>query len=226
MAQARGAHMDVLITDVTVMAQGYCVAGWDTAAKRMVRPLPDGGYWTADILGQYGVVAGKSIRAEPRGKPNGSYPHRTENTPIEATSITALEGVFSDWLGESAPQVAASLSAGFDNNLQWNREWNGVKQGVYVPPGAQCCSLVGVRVAKTNLAFSEAFGKLRATLNDGSESYQLTVSSKMLKEAWRAGGLEAVNKALPVREELHVRVGLARPYDNPPKCYAMLNGVL
>jgi hypothetical protein len=86
--------------------------------------------------------------------------------------------------------------------------------------------LVAVRIPNTNLSFSEAFGKLKATLNDGVACYQLTVSSKVLKEAWRTGGLAAVNNALPARGELHVRIGLARPYDNLPKCYAMLNGVL
>jgi len=86
--------------------------------------------------------------------------------------------------------------------------------------------LVSVKVLKVNLSFSEVFGKLKATVNDGAASYQLTVSNKMLKEAWRAGGLPAVNVALPARAELHVRIGLARPFDDPPKCYAMLNGAL
>jgi hypothetical protein len=86
--------------------------------------------------------------------------------------------------------------------------------------------LVAVRVPQANLSFSEDFGKLKAILNDGSDIYKLTVSSRVLKEAWRAGGLAAVNKVLPTRDAFHVRVGLARPYDNPPKCYAMLNGVL
>ena len=95
--------MDILITDVTEMAQGYCVAGWDTAAKRMVRPLPDGSNWATDLLGRHGVAAGRSISAEPRGKANGVYPHLTEDTPIDPASIKASEDIFSDWLGESAP---------------------------------------------------------------------------------------------------------------------------
>jgi hypothetical protein len=86
--------------------------------------------------------------------------------------------------------------------------------------------LVAVRVAKSKLSFAENFGKLKAKLDDGSASYQFTVSSKVLKEAWRNGGLAPVNNALPARQEFHVRIGLARPFDNPPKCYAMLNGVL
>ena len=127
---------------------------------------------------------------------------------------------------KSLDQVAADLKSGFGGFLQSNKTWNGVKQGVHTPPSVQCSSLVAVRVPKPNLVFTESFGKLKATLNDGFDSYQLTVSSKALKEAWRNGGLVGVTNALPARNELHVRVGLARPFDNPPKCYAMLNGVL
>ena len=101
-----------------------------------------------------------------------------------------------------------------------------MRQGVHTLPGAQCKSLVAVRIPKADLVFSEVFGKLKGTVNDGVAGYQLTVSSKVLKEAWRSGGVTAVNNVLPARDELHIRVGLARAYDDPPKCYAMLNGVL
>jgi hypothetical protein len=219
--------MELLITDVTEMGgETYCIAGWDTTANRMVRPLPNGSNWSSTLLGQHGIVAGRRIRAVPRGASNGIFPHRTEDASIDPASIEALNGVFSDWLGDSAPHVAADLETGFASLLKWNKVWNGVRQGVHTLPRAQCNSLVSVRTQKANLSFSEVFGKLKATINDGAASYQLTVSSKVLKEAWRTGGLAAVNNALPARTELHVRVGLARPFDEPPKCYAMLNGAL
>lgn len=219
--------MDVLITDVTEMGGGnYCVAGWDVGAKRMVRPLPNGGNWPAILLNRHEIVTGKLILVNPQGVSNGIFPHRTEDTPIDPTSIKTSKGVFSDWLGPSAPEVAPDLTSGFGGHLQWNREWNGVKQGVHVLPGVQCSSLIAGRIPISNLVFSEVFGKLKATLNDGAGTYQLTVSSKVLKEAWRSGGLQAVNHALPPRQDLHIRVGLARPFQDPPKCFAMLNGVL
>lgn len=137
--------------------------------------------------------------------------------------------IFSDWLGASAPEVAANLEAGFSGHLKWNKDWNGVKQGVHILPRVQCSSLVAVRVPKANLSFEVAFNKLKATLDDGTKSItsQCRASaSKALKEAWRNAGLVAVDNALPMRGEIHVRVGLARPFADPPKCYAMLNGVL
>lgn len=219
--------MDLIITDVTEMGGGnFCVAGWDMAKRLMVRPLPGGSNWQAALIGQHGIAAGRLIRVDPRGTSNGIFPHRTEDTPIDPASIEALNGVFSDWFGTSAPRVAPDLSTGFGGHLQWNRLWGGIRQGVHTLPGVQCSSLVGIRVMRANLSFAEAFNKLKATFDDGSGTYQFTVSSKALKEAWRSGGLTAVSNALPARDEFHVRVGLARPFDDPPKCYAMLNGVL
>jgi hypothetical protein len=221
-----GADMELLITDVTEMGgDTYCVAGWNITGNRMVRPLPNGSNWSAALLRQHGIVAGSKI-VVPKGASNGIFPHRTEDTPINPASIQTFNGVFSDWLGGSAPQVAPDLETGFAKLLKWNKVWNGVRQGVHTLPRAQCNSLISVRTPKAKLSFSEVFGKLKATIDDGSASYQLTVSSKVLKEAWRAGGLAAVNSALPQRAELHVRVGLARPFDRPSKCYAMLNGAL
>lgn len=221
------AETHLLITDVTEMGGGnYCVAGWDIAAKRMVRPLPNGGNWAGALRAQHGIVAGKLIRVVPQGTSNGIYPHRTEDTPIDPASISASNSVFSDWLGESAPQVATDLDTAFAGNLQWNKEWDGVKQGVHTLPGVQCSSLVAVRIPRSNLSFSQPFDKLKAMLDDGSDCYELAVSSKVLKEAWRAGGVAGVDDALPARDEFHIRVGLARPFQNPPRCYAMLNGVL
>jgi hypothetical protein len=219
--------MDLLITDVTEMGGGtYCVAGWDVNAKRMARPLPNGSNWSSQLLGQHGIVAGKMIRAEPKGTPSGIFPHRTEDAPIDPASIKSSNGVFSDWLGASAPVVAADLETGFADQLKWNKIWNEVRQGVHTLPRAKCASLTSVQVPRANLVLSEPFESLKATLNDGAASYQLTVSSKVLKEAWRAGGLSAVTDALPARDIFHVRVGLARPFGDPLKCYAMLNGAL
>lgn len=221
--------MDILITEVTEMHHGnYCVAGWDVARRRMIRPLPNGGNWTATMLAQHGVAPGVTIRVVARGVPTGGFPHRTEDTPIDASATAVANGVFTDWLGAAAPAVAESLDRGFDGHLSWNSEmWNETRKGVYVPADTHCSSLVAIRVDRANLSFLEDFNKLRANVNDGSRRYQLTVSSRVLKEARREGGLEAVRSALPSRADLCVRVGLARPFGTPPdKCYLMVNGVL
>jgi hypothetical protein len=219
--------MGFLITDVTEMGgETYCVAGWNTTSGRMLRPLPGGSNWSSALVEQHGIVPGRVIRAAPKGVPNGVFPHRTEDTPIDPASIESSGELFSDWVGQSAPQVVTGLENGFEGHLRWNKVWNGVRQGVHTLPGARCRSLVAVRIPTANLGFSEVFGKLKAVLNDGYAGFQLTVSSRVLKEAWRTGGLAAISNALPARQEVHVRIGLARPFGDPQKCYAMLNGAL
>jgi hypothetical protein len=219
--------MDILITDVTEMGgENYCVAGCDTATQRMVRPLPNGRNWPGSLLARHGITVGATIRVVPQGVSTGVFPHRTEDTPITLASIQPIARGFSNWLGKGAPPESESLAVGFNENLQWNNVWKGVRQGAYVLPGTECDSLTAVRVDAADLTFIEDFGKLKGIVSDGSDTYKLAVSSRVLKEAWRKGGLDAVNRALPARPSFHVRVGLARQFGNPPKCYAMLNGVL
>lgn len=183
--------MDILITDVTEMGGGnYCVAGWDIAARRMVRPLPNARNWTGALLGQHGISPGKLVRVEPQGTSNGIYPHLTEDTPIALASIKTSTKLFSDWLGASAPSVATDLSTGFDGHLQWNSEWNGVKQGVHTQPGTQCPSWVAVRIEKASLSFANPFDKLNGCSMTDQRPINLRFRTRRSKRhgaeaAWR-----------------------------------------
>jgi hypothetical protein len=220
--------MDLLITDVTEMHNGnYCVAGWDAARNRMIRPLPNGGNWTAALLARHRIAPGVTIRAVPNGVPRGVFPHLTEDTPIDASVTVLQREIFLDWLGPEAPPLETDLEASFGGHLQWNREWNQTRQGVYVPAGTEWRSLVAISVSYARISFLEDFGKLKAVVHDDTGRYQLTVSSRLLKEAWREGGLLTIRGALPNQNQYCLRVGLARPFANQPdKCYLMVNGVL
>jgi hypothetical protein len=219
--------MEILITDVTEMSgTNYCVAGWDAANKRMVRPLPAGGHWPQALIAKHGIQPGTLLKANPVGTATSALPHLTEDTPIDVTSISTSQSS-PDWVGPSAPAVWPNISEAFGKNLQWNKVFRGVHQGVYVPTGTQCGSLAAVKVGKADISFSQPFGKLVAILNDGSASYQLSVSSHIYKEAWREGSVAKANSLLPNRSKFHVRVGLARDFEGQPnRCYLMVNGIL
>jgi hypothetical protein len=218
--------MDILITDVTEMHSGnYCVAGWNAAENRMIRPLPNGANWTAPLLAQHQVVPGTVIRVTGLTVPGSAFPHRTEDTAVSA--IEFRSSGFANWVGLGAPTISNTINAGFGWGIAFNSEWNGARQGVYIPAGTQCASLVAVRVPQNAISFVEEFDKLKANINDGNAIYKLAVSSRVLKEAWRGGGIAALHAAVPSRNLLHVRVGLARPFGVPAdKCYLMVNGVL
>jgi hypothetical protein len=220
--------MRLLITDVTEMDNGnYCVAGWCVQQNRMVRPLPSGANWTAPMLAAHGIAPGATIDVQPTGaRGSGAYPHRTEDTPISPVGVRLVSPGPALWFGHNAPPTAGTLGEAFQDHVQCNSIWNGCRQGVYVPVGIEARSLWAVTVRRDRLSFVEVFEKLKAILNDGLASYRLAVSSKALKEAWRHGGLAAVNQVLPRAGNLHVRVGLARALGDPAdNCYVMVNGV-
>jgi hypothetical protein len=221
--------MEILITDVTEMSgSNYCVAGWDATNKRMVRPLPGGGHWPQALIAKYGIQPGTVLKANPMGAATGAgaFPHLTEDTPIDLTSISTSQSA-PNWVGTDAPDVSASISEAFSNSLEWNKVFRGVHQGVYVPKATQCSSLAAVNVGKADISFSEPFGKLLAIVDDGTASYQLAVSSHVYKKAWRDGGVAKATSILPNRSTFHVRVGLARDFEGQPnRCYLMVNGIL
>ena len=224
--------MIILITDVTEMHQGnYCVAGWDAAAGRMIRPLPNGTNWTEPLLSAYGVQPGATIGVIPTGgQPAGSYPHRTEDTPINPGAIAHLNPGPLPWFGAGAPPLAPSLAASFQQSVQTTGTWNGALKGAYVQEGTQIGSLAAVRIGHADLEFFEDTynGKrsLRACMTDANATYNLPVVAKHLRELDRAGGVAALNQALPKAGNLHLRVGLARAWiGQPGKCTVMINGV-
>jgi hypothetical protein len=220
--------MEVLITDITVMdGDNYCVAGWSAGEGKMIRPLPSGHHWSAGLLAKHSIAPGSLINVRPTGKPNGTFPHRTEDTPINPEMIQLITAGFADWTGPTAPPAATTIMEGFSGNVLWNSVWQNVRQGVYVSERKQCASLAAIVVDRPGITLREDFGKLKAVVSDGQDRYKLAVSSRVLREAWEQGGLAAAEAVLPARQQLHVRVGLARTYQGEPvKCYMMLNGVL
>jgi hypothetical protein len=219
--------MEILVTDVTEMGDSnYCVAGWDAANKRMIRPLPGGSHWPQALIAKYSIQPGTVLKANPAGAATGAFPHLTEDTPIDPASISTSQSA-PNWVGAGAPDISSNINQAFSNSLQWNKVFGGIHQGVYVPKSTHCSSLAAVNVSKANVYFAQPFGKLLAIVNDGSTSYQLAVSSHIYKNAWREGGIAKATSMLPNRSSFHVRVGLARDFEGQPnRCYLMVNGIL
>jgi len=218
----------LVITELTEMQGGnFCVAGWDEAGGRMVRPLPDGRNWTTGLLRAHRVAPGATVEVSPTGRPDRSrYPHRSEDLLVDGTRIRSLEAPPVAWLGEDAPPAGTTLAAAFDGHLRHGEVRDNIRYGVHVPADLPVHSLGALELPRSLIRFVVDFGKLRLVLNDGEARYSLAVSSLALKTAWREGGIEAVRKALPRSHLLHIRVGLARPFGQPPdRCYAMVNGI-
>ena len=206
----------------------YCVAGWCAEARRMVRPLPEGGNWAFSLVNGHRVTPGITIRVTAAAGPvKGVLPHTTEDQRINLAGINVVDRDVRSWFGEEAPPSARTLADAFEGHVAHNSQWEQRLRGAHVRAGVATRSLWAVEAPRDRVQLSEnKFGKLKMTLSDGSRRYELPVSSRAVKEAWKAGGMAGVNGLLPKRGMLHVRVGLARGYsDHPDKCFIMVNGI-
>lgn len=221
--------MRLLITDLTVMHGGnFCVAGWDLDAHRMVRPLPEGHHWTADLVDQYGIEPGVLVGIALTGRPHsGVYPHLTEDAEVDPASIQVIDRRPYNWFGPDAPTVDASIDAIFSGAIQFNRVWNRYRKGCFVRKEQNVRSLGAVIVHRDWLEpyedEYEGRNSLRVKLYDGTERYDIPVVDSTLRACDTAVD---VNRYLPRSGRLHVRVGLARAWEKKPdQCTLMLNGI-
>lgn len=110
--------ISIIVTDVTEMHSNmYCVAGWDQAAGRMVRPLPGGSNWPASAIGPDLITPGASLVVALTGAANSSYPHRTEDTPVDVRNWQVGVRDQGEWLRRVASSASPTLSAMFDGQV-------------------------------------------------------------------------------------------------------------
>jgi hypothetical protein len=149
--------MKILITDVTEMHQGnFCVAGWSLTNQAMVRPLPNGSNWTAPLLTAYKVMPAVTIEIHATNATiSGTYPHKTEDMPIDASKITFVSPGPINWWGTTAPVTASTISDAFGGKLISPNQWEGAYTGNYVAEGTHIRSLAAVKVLTGRLEFYE-----------------------------------------------------------------------
>ena len=168
------------------------------------------------------------IGAVKSGLPKSTaYPHQTEDTAIATSSIDRVAATPTPWFGYNAPPCSKTVADAFGGQVRSNRTFDGTELGAYVGRDVRTRSLWAVRIDRTTVTFCESnAGKLKVLVSDGQSRYNLPVSSVRLKSIWRAGGLAALERALPSWGSLHVRIGLARAFGTPPdQCYMMLNDI-
>jgi hypothetical protein len=171
--------MQLVITEVTEMHGGhYCVAGWCSAKKLMLRPLPNGQNWTSALLDAHSISVGATVEIQVSGASVVStYPHRTEDTPITVAGTKLISAGLATWFGPHAPPLSPTLYDAFQSCLVTTGKWDGAMTGAHVPEGAKIGSLAAVHVPFGNLTFFEGDfqGKtrLRARLTDKNGCYNL-----------------------------------------------------
>lgn len=214
--------MQVIVSDVTYMGREICVAGWYADEMRMVRPLSQvGHHWPKEMAGPDLFCMGNVIELESAGIRNTrGLPHSREDLVVRGRP-TVIGTISEDGLAEAlSDSESASVAELFQGYLQQNR---------FVMAGADCPSLGAITVERRTIRFFEkewqGNKKLRCSFRDGAGgNFQLAVSSVSLRDLWRDGGTEALNDMAGSLGSVHVRIGLAHPFDSG-EAYAMFNGL-
>ena len=164
---------------------------------------------------------------QPNGRTHRSeLPHAREDCEVIAASIKNTGSEFKNWLGRDAPHREGTLAGAFKAPIHHNSIWNGVRQSAHIIGGTDCRSLWGLETTSDRLRFVEHFGKLKAVISDVTGRYQLAVAGLDLKRYYKNNGLIAMNNRLLTPRRLHLRLGLARPFEQQEnKCYCLLNDV-
>jgi hypothetical protein len=219
----------VIITDLTEMSTGrYCVAGWDWAHQRMVRLLPRfGDAWTNRYVEQTGLWHRRLVQFQPVVMPlGGEFPHATEDTRIDETTMQIFPRP-NHWRTTILQSESQNIDAIFGNHLNQGVVGQ-IRKSPFVPPGTPCSSLGAVRANAADFEFyvndfDPDRPKLRCRFTKQGQRFDLPVSSYRLRMRWREIGVHEMNLRQGEFGQVHVRVGIARPFNNG--CYLMLNGL-
>src|SRR5680860_1331680 len=205
----------IIVTDVTDYgSKHHCVAGWDTLGKRMVRPEPaPQQFWSKSFVGPKSVFwPGHVVEFEADIPTNQPYPHATEDVVVRSDSLPETTDKDRWALAKAVrDSISASLDVLFGGKmLRQNRS-------AYIPVGSKSRSLGAVEISRKDLQFSQRGWdgrppKLRAAI--AKERLDLGVTSTILRRTFSTGGVEAVEQLLSKAAKLHLRIGLARPFQD------------
>jgi hypothetical protein len=215
----------LLITEITDYGTLHCVAGWDLALGKMIRPEPSpGGFWSAEYVSdgrhfRRGAVVELFARSP---DPPTEYPHRTEDRVVVG-AINQLEMMPAAERNRIlASTTSPDLDTLFDGHLQVE------KSKGYIGRGVQCRSLGGIEVdARQFDVFEDTYKdktKLRCRLWHRGFVLVPTLPSTLARETWHRDGLAPIRSGLSAAKRLHLRIGLARAFP-ADRCYMQVNDI-
>lgn len=218
------------VTVVTRMNEGRrCVAAWSHNRGQIVRPLPNGDYFSGPFLDKYGIVPGTKLWVDPIAIRARSFPHHNNDMGISKAGIEYENQGGNDWHTRLDMRPNETLEDCFEDRLETSSQYHGYRK-VFVSGGTQCPSLGGVMTSTNNIVyFEESFGggprKLRAKISIGLNRYNLPVTSHQLLTQYENVGVAVLNDEKSNFRQAHMRLGFAMPYGEN-RCALQLNGVL
>jgi hypothetical protein len=217
----------IVVTDVTDYGLLHCIAGWDLQRQCMIRPEPaPAGFWHGNFVGPNHVFGpGHIVEFEGAPVPDQSYPHATEDVVVKIPTLNRVGVVNAAQLPNVLPgSVAANLADIFEGAMRISGT------SAHVASGVQCRSLGAINVNRDAIVFSEGNRdgkrKLRVKYQTGNVTLNVGVTATDVRSVFMNEGLAAVAAKYPQDRQLHLRIGLSRPFQaRPNECYVQVNGI-
>lgn len=225
-------HRIILVTEVTQMNPGLCVAGWDVHENRMVRPLPPATHNWPEVNYRDGLIVPGAIMRVPlqNPQPHAEFPHASED--LRASGVTTCLG------GVPANNLFATLSETCFNTIDAIFGGNLVDRR-YVVELIECPSLGGIILPAASVRPVPSERGMRAYVTDASRMiHDLKITDVRIRDEEKAIGSAAAVRSLQARlaavggGSVILRIGLARAWDgsthqwDPKRCYTQLNGII
>ncbi len=219
----------LLITDLTDYGTLRCVAGWDLDRQKMVRPEPHpGGFWEQTLCGEGKPFAPGHIvilEASPP-QPKTELPHLNEDKVVKG-AIKLDKTLSRDKFLEMLRNVAAvSRATSFAAPVEISNSKAFVRTGTDHP------SLKGLLIKGNEVSFvEEKYGdkpaRARALIDIPHKApVNLSIAATDLREVFRKQNVAGLSKLFRGKDDLHVRLGLARGFGAfPDRCYMQINGI-
>ncbi|MFL9501977.1 dual OB domain-containing protein [Rhodopseudomonas palustris] len=227
---------NLIITDVTRYGSLFCVAGWDLDNGGMIRPEPSAAntmaeesrFWGAQYAGPNQFFAvGNVVRFDAALPPASfPFPHATEDRLVTGNGIVVGKMMPTQMVQAVARGRSASLRMAFGGHLR--RAHSGK---AHVAAGTKTCSLDAIDIDPTSISFYEdnpSPGKrrIRALIDQDGVQYDLSVPADAARQRFLAGGIDALKADAAACQNIHVRLGLCRPFAAMPDCcFAQVNGL-
>ncbi|MEW6417549.1 MAG: HRDC domain-containing protein [Nitrospirota bacterium] len=226
--------MEVLITDLTYMRGGVCIAGINYETLENVRPVLRYGQIQRDFVEENNIYPGAIIGFAIRHKKDTMPPHIEDCIFEDAEFVKFINQ--SEWHKKLDTSAEESLSSAFRHCITENKG---------VIPGTETCSLATIKLnsgVKINFFDSDIDAvlpfKTRVSFQSANIQYHLPVTdlqfidycierfeSGISRDKLKANIEEVINSS----NYLCLRIGLTRPFkksvDAQELCYLQVNGI-
>lgn len=214
----------IIVTDLTRFKdeQKVCIAGTDLTTGKCIRPMP---YLMTAVCKQLQILPGAILRGNFTPAPNLAGPHQEDCNYKELQFAGAC----------TSGDFKRALNAGLFDSISEGFEIDLVSGQKSVPLGHQLGrSIITIRIDPAYIDLVEDEynrGRIKVHLTDGSgrQFRYLPITDlgfyRYAMAHQEAGELGSINAFIHGQEDVYVRIGLGRNWDQRPGYWMQVNGI-